>query len=127
MRSQRPIQPTERKRTTRGFVGALSALALAGLVGCQAEYAGMTLPSGKYLFDDVQYFEPGPHFRWANTQAATQRARMEAMGINPNEPGILGEVPPPPAMPDAGAPATPPPPEAMPDGDAGAAPMDFNF
>lgn len=85
MRSQRPIQPTERKRTTRGIGGALSALALVGLVGCQAEYAGMTLPSGKYLFDDVQYFEPGPHFRWANTQAATQRARMEAMGINPNE------------------------------------------
>ncbi|ADV63122.1 hypothetical protein Isop_2551 [Isosphaera pallida ATCC 43644] len=118
MRSQRPIQPTERKRTTRGIGGALSALALVGLVGCQAEYAGMTLPSGKYLFDDVQYFEPGPHFRWANTQAATQRARMEAMGINPNEPG---EVPPPPP-PAAGGQATPPPPEAMPDGDGG---MDF--
>ena len=50
-------------------------------VGCQVEYAGMTLPSGKYMHDDVQYFPPGPDFPWANTQAATQRARMQAMGI----------------------------------------------
>ena len=28
--------------------------------GCQVEYAGMTLPSGKYMHDDVQYFPPGP-------------------------------------------------------------------
>jgi hypothetical protein len=49
--------------------------------GCQVEYAGMTLPSGKYMHDDVQYFAPGPYFPWANTQAATQRARMQAMGI----------------------------------------------
>jgi hypothetical protein len=51
-------------------------------VGCQVEYAGMTLPSGKYLRDDVQYFAPGTHFPWANTQAATQRARMQAMGLD---------------------------------------------
>jgi hypothetical protein len=40
----------------------------------------MTLPSGKYMHDDVQYFPSGPDFPWANTQAATQRARMSAMG-----------------------------------------------
>jgi len=60
-----------------------AALAVGGLfpaVGCQVEYAGMTLPSGKYMRDDVQYFPPGPDFPWANTQAATQRARMQAMG-----------------------------------------------
>ena len=51
--------------------------------GCQVEYAGMTLPSGKYMHDDVQYFPPGPDFPWANTQAATQRARMQTMGIEP--------------------------------------------
>ena len=43
-------------------------------------YEGMTLPSG-HMHDDVQYFAPGPDFPWANTQAATQRARTEAMGI----------------------------------------------
>src|SRR5262249_29148737 len=46
------------------------------------EYGGMTLPSGKYMLDDVQYFQPGPEFPWANTQAATQRARA----------GVLGDV-----------------------------------
>src|SRR4051794_37435170 len=53
--------------------------------GCQVEYAGMALPSGKYMHDDVQYFAPGPNFPWANTQAATQRARMQAMGIDPGD------------------------------------------
>jgi hypothetical protein len=43
----------------------------------------MTLPSGKYMHDDVQYFAPGPDFPLANTQAATQRARMQAMGLEP--------------------------------------------
>jgi hypothetical protein len=69
-------------------------------VGCQVEYAGMTLPSGKYMHDDVQYFPAGPEFPWANTQAATQRARMRAMGIEPPAP--------PPAFIQPGAGATPP-------------------
>jgi hypothetical protein len=62
------------------------ALAVGGIlpsVGCQVEYAGMTLPSGKYMHDDVQYFPSGPDFPWANSQAATQRARMRGMGIEP--------------------------------------------
>jgi hypothetical protein len=61
-----------------------AGLALVGLLastGCQVEYAGMTLPSGKYFHDDVQYFAPGPEFPYANTQAATQRAKMQAAGI----------------------------------------------
>jgi hypothetical protein len=57
----------------------------------------MTLPSGKYMHDDVQYFPPGPDFPWANTQAATQRARMQAMGIEPapgeGATGPLGPAP----------------------------------
>ena len=61
-------------------------------VGCQVEYAGMTLPSGKYMHDDVQYFAPGPDFPWANTQAATQRARMRAMGIEPPPAGAIPEA-----------------------------------
>jgi hypothetical protein len=32
------------------------------------------------MHDDVQYFPSGSEFPWANTQAATQRARMSAMG-----------------------------------------------
>lgn len=76
-----------------------SGLAIGWLLpsaGCQVEYAGMTLPSGKYMHDDVQYFPPGPDFPWANTQAATQRARMQAMGIEP-PPGATGPLVVPPA------------------------------
>jgi hypothetical protein len=67
-------------------VALWSALAIGTIlpsVGCQVEYAGMTLPSGRYMHDDVQYFPSGPDFPWANSQAATQRARMRAMGIEP--------------------------------------------
>jgi hypothetical protein len=82
-----------RKRSPRKSPGRraalLSALGLGWImasVGCQVEYAGMTLPTGRYMHDDVQYFPSGPDFPWANTQAATQRARMRAMGIEPPPP-----------------------------------------
>ena len=77
------------RSTTSRRVALWSALAVGGIlpsVGCQVEYAGMTLPSGKYMHDDVQYFPSGPDFPWANTQAATQRARMRSMGIEPPPP-----------------------------------------
>ncbi len=44
------------------------------------------LPPGRYMHDDVKYFPSGPDFPWAATQAATQRARMRAMGIEPPPP-----------------------------------------
>ena len=72
-----------------GLVQAsLALVSLMAVTGCQVEYAGMTLPSGKYFLDDVHYFPSGPEFPYANTQAATQRARMQAMGIpTPPVPG----------------------------------------
>lgn len=78
----------------RGFrsslvAGGFSSLAIAATIacllplpGCQAEYGSTTLPGGKYMHDDVQYFAPGPNFPFANTQAATQRARMQAQGTD---------------------------------------------
>jgi hypothetical protein len=77
----------------------LSLGVVAASTGCQVDYAGMTLPSGKYMHDDVQYFPPGPDFPWANTQAATQRARMRSMGIDvgPEVPSVGPIGPPPPA------------------------------
>jgi hypothetical protein len=81
-------------------LAAWAALAIGWILpttGCQVEYAGMTLPSGKYMHDDVQFFPSGPSFPWANTQAATQRARMQAMGIEPGPvPGAGGAFPTPP-------------------------------
>jgi hypothetical protein len=76
-------------------------------VGCQVEYAGMTLPSGKYMHDDVQYFPPGPDMPWANTQAATQRARMQAMGVDTSlTPALSAPLP---GQPGAAPAGTPPP------------------
>lgn len=58
------------------------------------EYSGDAL-SGKYMFDDAQYFPPGPDFPWANTQAAMHRARMRAMGLEldsmPNGPDAFAK------------------------------------
>jgi hypothetical protein len=88
--------------STRRRVALWSALATGWIftsTGCQVEYAGMTLPSGRYMHDDVQYFPSGPDFPWANTQAATQRARMQQMGIEPPPP--VGTAPVPPGFPDA--------------------------
>jgi hypothetical protein len=88
--------------STRRRVALLTALATGWIlpsVGCQVEYAGMTLPSGRYMHDDVQYFPSGPDFPWANTQAATQRARMRAMGIEPPPP--VGTAPVAPGTPAA--------------------------
>jgi hypothetical protein len=70
-------------RIGRAWKAAVAACGLLGSVGCQVEYAGMTLPSGKYMYDDVQYFAPGPDFPLARTLAAQQRARMMAQGIDP--------------------------------------------
>ena len=83
-----PQRSNDRRWSVRAGVAILGLLASTG---CQVEYAGMTLPSGKYMHDDVQYFAPGPEFAFANTQAATQRARMQAQGIpTPPPPGLNG-------------------------------------
>jgi hypothetical protein len=90
-----PRKRSPRASTSRR-VAVWSALAIGGIlpsVGCQVEYAGMTLPSGRYMHDDVQYFPSGPDFPWANTQAATQRARMRAMGIEPPPEAVGGVAP----------------------------------
>lgn len=92
-----PRKGSSRRPRSRRWA-AWAALAVGWLLpsaGCQVEYAGMTLPSGKYMHDDVQYFSPGPDFPWANTQAATQRARMQAMGLEPTATGpLVAPVPP---------------------------------
>jgi hypothetical protein len=46
-------------------------------------YQGITLPAGRYMIDDVKYFPSGPDFPWADAQAAAERARMRARGIEP--------------------------------------------
>src|SRR3954453_21117434 len=82
-----PRRPGGRSWSVRA---GLAILGLLASTGCQVEYAGMTLPSGKYFHDDVQYFASGPDFPLANTQAAPQRARMQASGMAvPPPPGAV--------------------------------------
>lgn len=91
MKSAREGSPGRRAGRRGRLIAAVAVsggLALA--TGCQVEYAGMTLPSGKYMYDDVQYFANGPGFRWANTNAATQRARMRQMGYDVSDLPIPG-------------------------------------
>ena len=60
-----------------GWKLALLLLAPAAVfcTGCQAEYAGQTLPSPWYLTDDVQYYAPGPEFKLAREAAAMQEQK----------------------------------------------------
>lgn len=90
-----PSTRSPRRGRKLALWAALSVGGVLPTVGCQVEYAGMTLPSGKYMHDDVQYFAPGPNFPWANTQAATQRSRMQALGLDvtPVNPNIVGTPP----------------------------------
>jgi hypothetical protein len=60
---------------------SLACLALAALsfsaTGCQIVENGQTLPSPYYLYDDVQYFPPGPEFPLSNEAAAQKAYRAE--------------------------------------------------
>jgi len=98
----------DRQHSRKAWMASAALAALSISTGCQVEYAGMTLPSGKYFHDDVQYFNPGPKFPYANTMAATQRARMKAMGIDVPAPTggrvITPPVPPGDIDPEANAP-----------------------
>ncbi len=51
----------------------LAAVATPGLVGCQVDVGGQTLPSPYYMQDDVQYFPPSAEFKLAK-EAAAQKA-----------------------------------------------------
>jgi len=55
-------------------------LSCSGLVGCQSNIGGQTLPSAWYLRDDVQYFPAGPETLLPNTIRAHEeyRAQQEA-------------------------------------------------
>jgi hypothetical protein len=59
-------------RNARVCLLGLTLLGGLGSIGCQVDVAGMTLPSPRYLKDDVQYFAPGPGFPLANEEAALE-------------------------------------------------------
>jgi hypothetical protein len=58
------------------------AAAALGTTGCQGWYAGQTLPSPWYIYDDIQYFPAGPEFKLSREAAAMKayKADLEARG-----------------------------------------------
>ena len=56
--------------------GALVLTSVAN-TGCQVDVGGQTLPSPYYIYDDVQYFAPGPEFKLSNEAAAMKAARAQ--------------------------------------------------
>lgn len=66
-------------RMSLGGIGL--ALAALGSTGCQGVYNGQTLPSPWYLYDDIQYFPPGPEFKLSREAAAQKayKADLEAI------------------------------------------------
>lgn len=61
------------KRTWRARLLAGLGLGLSTLAGCQAYYAGMTLPSPHYLKHSPTYIPDSPAYPYAN-ELATQQA-----------------------------------------------------
>jgi hypothetical protein len=62
-----------RKRWLGRALAGMS-LCLVTLSGCQTWFAGMTLPSGRYLEHPPQYFPPSPPFPLPRELAAQERA-----------------------------------------------------
>jgi len=67
-------------------------LVLIALSGCQTWYAGMTLPSGRYLDHPPQYFAPSPPYPHYRELAAQEAAAHAAAGAAP---GAAQPLPPP--------------------------------
>lgn len=64
------ISPVWLRNTLCGIGLAISAISSTG---CQVTENGQTLPSPWYIFDDIQYFPPGPEFKLSR-EAAAQKA-----------------------------------------------------
>jgi hypothetical protein len=67
-----------------GLAAMLAALALSS-TGCQITENGQTLPSPWYIYDDIQYFPPGPEFKLSREAAAQKayKAELEAQALAP--------------------------------------------
>jgi hypothetical protein len=68
-----------RERSTRQRLATVGLLILSavGVTGCQVDIGGQTLPSPYYLYDDVQYFPPGPEFKLSREAAAMKAYQAE--------------------------------------------------
>ena len=75
MQIMRYTRPFSRLR----MLSCTGAVVLASIAstGCQIDVGGQTLPSPYYIYDDVQYFAPGPEFKLSNEAAAMKAAKAQ--------------------------------------------------
>jgi hypothetical protein len=66
-----------RQKLLTGGLLAMVAWGCAVTTGCQVDVGGQTLPSPYYMEDDIQYFPPGPEFKFAREAAALKAAAQE--------------------------------------------------
>ncbi len=70
-------------RMTTLAAGLVLATVTLTSTGCQITEGGQTLPSPWYMYDDIQYFAPGPEFKLSREAAAQKAYRAdEAMRRN---------------------------------------------
>ena len=69
--------PWTNTRPIRIGVLAAGLFMTAISTGCQSDFNGQTLPSAYYMWDDVQYFPPGPEFKLAREAAAMREAAAD--------------------------------------------------
>ena len=65
------------QRPVKAVLVTLALLVVVCVTGCQVDVGGQTLPSAYYMFDDVQYFPPGPEFILAKEAAAVKEAARD--------------------------------------------------
>ena len=92
-------------------------------IGPSAGFAPTPVPApescptaGRSMHDDVQYFPVLPDSPWANTQAATERARMRAKGIEPPRSAAVAPAPAAPVRSAENLPTPPAPSRSIPQG-----------
>ena len=71
----RQTKPFSRLRML-SYTGTVVLASIAS-TGCQVDVGGQTLPSPYYIYDDVQYFAPGPEFKLSNEAAAMKAAKAQ--------------------------------------------------
>ena len=75
----------DRQGTLTRLACGLELLVCLGVTGCQVDVGGQTLPSGYYLWDDVQYYAPGPEFLLSREAAVQREFRGKQIAPAPPE------------------------------------------
>lgn len=91
-------------RKAMTWLAGLGCLWTAGVIGCQTNIGGMTLPSAYYLKQRPSYITPGPDFPLPRELAQQQAHAAAAMSQNGGRVSTGPVAPTAPALPNAAPP-----------------------